>query len=299
MKALKVSEFPAERDEVTACWWPIQMEPIPASGERLTIGVVVASESGVLVQPTPGLDKLRFVFGEEAHVIEHSARITVSALEEHLRKRGGAKSIGDFVPPFASIHLGSARSASGDNLEGIVHQAIALSSSIAEISQRSIAGEERSRHLGSKALTESVRQIVVSQLPQLSDSFNVPLRGIASRRVPVLGFVSREIVSNFSPIGPTRVNQSIEKVRTGMWALDLHRTLNPDFSPGIYRMYLHRLRAEDKLLQTKQLKDINEACAEIAYEGSKKDITIDIQESLQGIAKDLLSRVKAYRPTLV
>jgi hypothetical protein len=299
MKSLRISDFPSERDETIARWWPIQMEPIPASGERFTIGVAVVGKDGAIrIQMTPGLEKLRYILGEEAHVIERAARITLSALEQHFLHHGGAESVGEFVPPFASVKLGEPRSASGGNLDGIVRQAIALSSSIAEIPRAEVHGIEGASS-ASKAITEAVREIVVKEYPQLADSFNVPLYGRASRKAPILGFVNRETVANFGVVGAARINQSLEKARNGMWALDLYRTLHPDLSPRIYRMYLQRPSVADITLPREKAKEIDEACAEVVYEGTQKDLTVDIYDSPEAIAKDLLTRVHPNQRSLM
>lgn len=45
MISIGVSKFPPQRNALFGKWRPIQFEPIPGSGEHLTLGVIAFAES--------------------------------------------------------------------------------------------------------------------------------------------------------------------------------------------------------------------------------------------------------------
>jgi hypothetical protein len=283
MKTLDVSDFPPGRDQTTARWWPIQFEPIPASGEFFTIGVAVVADKDSRVRTVPGLNKFRLLLGEDVRVIEEAARITLSSLQQHLHLHPQTSPI-DFKPPFASVRLGKERIASGASIDGIVQQAISLSSAIAEPPETSLE-IQKAATVQAPTLTESVRDIIVSRAPELSKSFEVPLFPSKSKKAPVLGFVSQQAIANFSLIGAARINAGLDRARTGMWALDLHRASYPEYRREVYRLYLQVPTQETS---KKKVDELDEACREIQYEGSKKQLAVVIKDSAQSIANDLL-----------
>ena len=71
--------FPSPRDELHTRWQAIQIEPIPASGERLTVGVAVVGYHGCQVKLAPGLERrLRCLYDDSADTIIDAATPTMT-----------------------------------------------------------------------------------------------------------------------------------------------------------------------------------------------------------------------------
>lgn len=117
---------PFDLPSFEAEWWPIQWEPIPGSGERLTVAVVTQAADGSravrqVIQP----GTLRTLFeGSAAQFLISKA---VASLDRQLKT--GAE-IRRLLMPFEGLEVGPPRDCRAADLEEVVEQAIALSASL-------------------------------------------------------------------------------------------------------------------------------------------------------------------------
>ena len=297
---LSPDEFPTGQNGLEARWRPIQIEPVPGSGERITVGVAVAGDGGYVVELAPGIDKLDCLYGREARAIIDAATLSVASLDQHLRDHG-PDAWNSFEAPFISVDFGEERVASGSSLEGIAHQAFTLSSSlmvsqrqqIAEIPSTAIAKlvEDHSPVATETKLTKSVREIVTRERPRLEEAFNVPLKTGHNRRAPVVHFLTHRTVANFNLMRPGRVPQSLRSIRNSLWTLLIHRDMDEFSSQADHRVYIQRPKENDPHWSEVQLSDVADACEEAHVEAGHQELEVRVVTSVEEIGADVLEAV--------
>lgn len=124
-------DFPPRNRQVEANWMPLYIEPMIGSGERLAIGVAVASQSEFLVVPVATLNRLRCVYGDDNDAIVFAAESAIDSITQSLTENG-IGGLNDWSAPFEGILTGSVRVGAGESLEAIARQGIMLCSSLVE-----------------------------------------------------------------------------------------------------------------------------------------------------------------------
>lgn len=286
---LKQTDFPTSRDALRATWRPIQIEPIPNSGERLTVGVVVMSASEYKIKSAPGLKLLQDVYGDRASAIVDAALLSLQNLEEFI-KRNGSGSIQEFNAPFTSVMIGEERDASGDDLQTIAGNALMLSSSLSQPKAVTEPAAAQVRQSGMGRLTGAVREIVVDKRPGLKDAFNVAIKTEISKRAPRVGFLGQRTVANFNTIRPDKVTNSLHQVRTSLWILLLHKDMDVFARQAAHVIYLQRPEQDDPRWTAEQITETHDACKEVEFEAAREDILVSSKVTPDSIASDLLKR---------
>jgi hypothetical protein len=288
--------FPSEGDQLHAKWRAIQIEPIPASAERLTVGVAVIGPKGYQVKIAPGLERLRCLYDDAAGPVIEAAMLTMMAIEHHLASTE-LPSLEGFQAPFLSVHIGPERAGAGNSLSHVANQALSLSSSLSVGSRDSevvpvpkvdlyVEVEKEAR---TDRLTSKVKAIVTGMRPGLNAAFNRPLRTAqVKRRAPVIGFVSARMVANFNSMLPGKIPASMAKVRNSLWALLLHRDLDALAAAAEHKVFVHRPRPSDWAQGARQLAEIDEACSEASFEASRQRLGVEFVHSADEIAQSIL-----------
>jgi hypothetical protein len=98
----------------TGHWWPIYLEPVPGSGERMTVAIIVVGDSGerVVHNPLPA-DTLR----------NGVAQLVNDAILELRRQLLECSDVDALVMPSAAIIRGTRRDGQAANLQGLAIQA--------------------------------------------------------------------------------------------------------------------------------------------------------------------------------
>lgn len=113
-------------------WRAIYFEPIPASGERITIGVAACGfDNEFTVQRTVSTRLLRCMYGTDLYEgVDSIVALALKAIKEQLEK--GIR-LEECRALFTGIYFGEVHTASTSEFRGVVKQGIQSSSSFAEL----------------------------------------------------------------------------------------------------------------------------------------------------------------------
>lgn len=125
-----ISSLPA-KPTYSGAWASVYLEPMIASGERLTVAVAaLADEGDVRVHPAIRPHILEAMFGAKAPAFSGLIETIVHDLEIYLKK---VKTFEGWVPPFSGVTVGRARRSASQDMAGLLRQAVAMTASLAAL----------------------------------------------------------------------------------------------------------------------------------------------------------------------
>lgn len=202
---------------MSARWAPVRIEPIPCSGELLTIAIAVQGENDVKVVSALPEDVIDAVFGVQGASLLGLARSTTDNLYQHLRS-GAA--LGDWRSPLDGVFLGGIEEGEGDDLRQIAEQALRASaclSAMTEAFQNKNPREERNTLLTrvARAMKKIDRDLV--------DFFKKDV-DVVIRNTPIsiaCDYFSSRLAINMSALAPgARLGQQFEAFNARLCRLD-------------------------------------------------------------------------------
>lgn len=208
-----LKEQAPETPERKASWRAVYLEPIPNSGERITVGVVFDENqklSSFSALNPPMLSKL---FGEHGKVLVKLGSELLSDFVSHGR-------LEDWTPIFSNAYVGPIRYAFGNDIYEMVREAFALSASFSVMSEyftQEMVGDEDP---GETHIVRTVRQGVLRSR-DWQKKFNVSFDDIVPNyRGPSnpTNFYGKNLVANFSRLsesGPA-LNRDITSTKSKM-----------------------------------------------------------------------------------
>jgi hypothetical protein len=297
MTDLSSLDFPSSRGSIRGRWYPVYIEPIAGSGERLTVGAVAMSDADCYVLDAPGLDRFFCLYDEAGDGVVLAAKVTLDALRSHL-ERNGPLGLKSFEPPFVSIELGEERAGTGNTLSEIALLGLRASSSLITAKKRLPALIQiaeptpySERVEGSETrIVRLVRESVTKARPGLIEAFNRPFRAVPGGRTTRIGFVGQNLVANFGMLRPRRLSESVKDIKTGLWDLSSHRDIETFLRRPSYEMLIHRPSKDDPDLEERHVIRLTEACTELEYEADKKEIRVQPMTSIQQMSERVLEK---------
>lgn len=194
---------------MTANWVPVRIEPIPGSGELLTVAVALQMEGQQRVISAIPPEVAHAVFGEQGT----SMLGIIGTVSNHLKNfllHGG--NLEDWKSPLSGVKAGELEVGQGNTMEEIIEQALrstaCLSAMTLAFQSRQEAGDEPKNILLTK-VRNSLRAIA----PQLDQFMNkdVPIT-IRNKPVKVhCDYYSQNLAINFAALAPgSRLGQQFE-----------------------------------------------------------------------------------------
>lgn len=210
-----------------AQWWPVQLETVPGSGERLTVAIVVRATNGPMAvrQAIPPAT-LQTIFGSAGKGICLMVGETVLELDRQIK---------DMVPadllelPFGNMALGSAHDCLARDLNEVFDIAMRLSTAFstsmfgANIKASDSASVEARKAFEEWA--EKVRlQVTAAQWQApFVQGFNVPVLLNSTRKLR-LGFIHNHYVAQFGVLRPGRsITADVKALKVKLFDLDTVR----------------------------------------------------------------------------
>jgi len=196
---------------------PVRIEPIPCSGEQLTIAIAVQGENDVKVISALPEEVIGTVFGSQGENLLGLARTATHSLYSHLRT--GA-SLDDWISPLVGVFLGDIEDGEGDDLRQIAEQALRASaclSAMTEAFQNKPAREERNTLLA--RVTRAMKKIDQDLAGFFKQDVDVIIRG-TRLSIPCDYFSSR-LAINMGAMAPgARLGQQFEAFNARLCRLD-------------------------------------------------------------------------------
>ena len=197
---------------------PIYLEPMVGSGERLCIAVVAATPEGFLVAPSPGLERLKCFYDEDAGFLLSLVQEVRFDLETAMGSdpfwrtwKVGTSLLKHWTPPFDGFHVGDAVWAMGKDASEIADAGLMMCSSLVE----KMKMNTRRQLLTRSRLVSEVKGHVLA-LHTWGDFFDVSFPFYGDLRYD---FVGRRLATHIGIIMPDELNESVDSTKAGI--LDL------------------------------------------------------------------------------
>ncbi|PHX41348.1 hypothetical protein AO354_46960 [Pseudomonas syringae pv. syringae] len=112
-------------------WASVYLEPMMASGERLTVAVAAIGVNGECrVSPAIRPHVIEAMFGAQAAGMAKMIGLICSSLQHHLQHRS---SFDGWISPMSGVSLGRVRETSSIDLVGLLRQAVSMTASLAAL----------------------------------------------------------------------------------------------------------------------------------------------------------------------
>lgn len=266
-----------------ARWWPLYLEPIPGSGEQLTIAVAAVGDDGdSQIRQVLPRSALAMLFGPHSTGIFAVVTQTLTDVQSQLEN--GVR-VPDIAMPFDGLDFGAEREAWADNINAVFDQAVRLTSSLGATA----FGETRSLDSEVERVfaewATKVRENVVAKRTAWNDRFEHNIR-VGGRRPTRINFIHDDYAANFGVIRPKKP-ADIRALKIKLFDLERLRRHQPlivkrvEVLVGIPKQNTPGLTGRDYSL----LKDSFDF---IYHEGIARDVPVHRFESAREVAKHLL-----------
>lgn len=112
-------------------WTSVYLEPMMASGERLTVAVAAIGKNGESrVSPAIRPHVIEAMFGVQAAGMAKMIGLICSSLQQHLQLRS---CFDGWISPMSGVSLGRVRETSSVDLVGLLRQAVSMTASLAAL----------------------------------------------------------------------------------------------------------------------------------------------------------------------
>lgn len=197
-------------DLIRADWFPIRLEPIQFSGERITIGVglITKDKETCKVVSTLPHDITKCLFGKRYASLMELAEHALKQVRNHVETK---KTIEGFEFDMHGIEIGDVTPIKEYSILNMVNTITRISSCLGAIEpQAEMASAAQPKW------EDSIKEIISHTRPQLGKNFNRPLM-LRNRKIATIGYVGNKFAANFHEIRRAssieyHIDKSIRKV---------------------------------------------------------------------------------------
>lgn len=215
---------PHELPTFEAQWWPVQLETVPGSGERLTVAILVRAANGqAAVRQAIAPATLNTIFGTAGKGMGLIVGETVLDIDRQIK---AMVSIEMMELPFGNLELGNVRDCLARDVNEVFDIAMRLSTAFSMSMFGAVINDnDRVNREARKAFeewAEKVRlQVVAAQWQeQFLQSFNVAI-SLSSTRKLRLGFMHNGYVAQFGVLRPGRsITADVRALKVKLFDLD-------------------------------------------------------------------------------
>lgn len=195
--------LPIELPTFEALWWPVMLETVSGSGERLTVAHVVRAASGQSqVRQAIPPSTVSTLFGSAGKGMSLVIGNTVAAFQKQL---DSGIPVDELQAPFGGVALGDPRDCLAHDLNEVFEVAArlggAFSASQFGRTERPSAETQRAFDEWAERVREQLLATMENQ--RFAASFNVPVSFIERKRARV-GFLFGDYAANFGVLRPGR-----------------------------------------------------------------------------------------------
>jgi hypothetical protein len=186
-----------------ATWWPVNLETVPGSGERIAIAVVARAASGQsqarqLITPAA----LSSMFGSAGAGMRVLVVQTTISIQRQLDK---GISVAELQMPFGGVELGSPRDCVAHDFNEVFEVAFRLGGAfgVSNFGSSEKPSEETRRAFDEWADKIRLELLSATTNVRLEGAFNVPVTLVTAKRGRI-GFLTEGYAANFGVLRPGR-----------------------------------------------------------------------------------------------
>lgn len=216
---------PTELPDYEATWWPVVVETIPGSAERIVTAVLAKGESGQsqvrqIIPPAT----LIAMFGSAGKGMQLLIGNTVISIQQQL---DAGIHIRDLEFPYGGIELGTPRDCVAHDFNEVFEVAVRLSSAFGISTFGTVEKVGRETQMAFDEWATEVRaQTLMTWEAPLNDAFNVKVKW-GSKKQTRIGFVYGGYVANFGVLRPGFSSGDTRALKLKLFDLETYRRTHP------------------------------------------------------------------------
>ncbi len=260
-------------------WMPVFLEPIPLSGERVTICIAAIGHDNIYkIVQTISTVQMKCLYGSSWQNINGIITWTLDSIRLHLHNTG---SLENWNPGTTGIYTGKINPSRSSNIEGIINQGIRMVASLASIIDSDDAEEPV---VVQETFYNAVRNALLDINSNYKDCINKKIM-LNDTRERYYGFASKNYIANYSAIAfGASLNTALVRI---MDLEDLvldnfynHENLDMIVAPPIG--FIDNALINDQVRQTQA-----DLMQQAKSEASKRNIRCEIIDTPQKVAEYL------------
>lgn len=269
----------------TGEWAPVYLEPMMASGERLTVAVAALGVNGsAMVKMALHPDKIDALYGEQASSFINIIETIVASLQYHLHTK---QSFEGWNPPFAGVLLGKPRNAMSSDLLGLLKQAVSMTASLSALDlgeESKIVKEEKNDRW-----PNLVRDEVIQRHPELSQYFRRNFKTSYNSKDCRVFFLSSKIAVNTGKLVPgASISYHFDVNKSRILDLLTVKENEGIFAPrSAHELVVYRPLSDEAPFTNAQMKSLDEYVNALMDAGDKHHIRVTAVHSPEEAANRL------------
>lgn len=277
-------------------WASIYLEPMMASGERLTVAVAAIGANGECrVSPAIRPHVIEAMFGVQATGVAKMIGLICSSLQQHLQHRS---SFDGWIPPMSGVSLGRIRDTSSVDLVGLLRQAVSMTASLAalDFSDSEIDSEELTDgiDIGSGSNLDPWPKLfesaVVSRDSRLSGYFNRTFEVSEKARPAKIFYLSERAAINTGKLIPgSALSGMFERNKARLLDLLVVRDRDDKLFPRAhFELVVFRPAFDDPTYSERQIDSLRRSIEALEEAGDKHELRVQAVQSPDEAADRLL-----------
>lgn len=262
-------------------WAAVYLEPMMASGERLTVAVAALGKNGECrVAPAIRPHVLEAMFGHQSAGFNKLIGLICTSLQRHLQNHS---SFDGWKTPMTGVTLGAVRHTSSNNLIGLLRQAVSMTASLAALDFSDI-GEDidyqdtPSIEEGSKAdpWPRLFENAVIERDRHLSGYFNKSFEVSDTARPAKIFYLSDRAAVNTGKLIPgASLSYLFERNKARLWDLLAVRDHdNKLFPRQHYELIVFRPSFDDPTYSERQINSLRKSIKALEETGDKHELRV-------------------------
>ena len=263
-------------------WRSIQIEPIPNSGERITIGAVIQGyDRALIVTKFISNGKLANIFGNTyAQRLSKALSITIDSAENFFSKNDINK---DWRAPVDGLFINRTKESLAENIEeGAIIAARNDAFFSINIDEKKQIEEKQTYTFNAQTWRKEVLGTIKSIRENLEEYFEKSISLSGSGLPFKFGFISTNYAAHFDAITQNKSHrqESLIRAQSKLWQLDRLRDSNQLFHQEKYELVLYRPETNDEYLI--------DFIEELKLEASRRNIHIYTSDNVVKTAKHII-----------
>lgn len=268
-------------------WRSLQVEPVPLSGERITMGVIVkGDDQALIVARLIPLPRLKKIYGPEMSArLFDALSLCINQAEQFYSRKVLA---GIWSPPLEGFYVGELKSSLAENIEDALLNASIQSSSLSlAMSLENLEEPARSARSAPEDWRMKIFDAVTDKRGELAEFFerSVTIRGCG---LPTkFDFISGNYAAQFDAVyGGKGIQQALIRAQSKLWQLDRLRDERQLFPVDVCELVL-RMPSPGNDNNDGIFTDFVD---ELKYEASRRDLSVFATDSVTSAAARVIER---------
>ena len=279
------NKFP-ELPKFEFAWRSLQIEPLPFSGEKITLGLLIkGGDKTLIAAKLVHKEKLKKMFGNEfGSGISDALSLCIHSAETYYCNKDLST---NWTPPLEGFQVGKIRSSVADNMEDAIFRAAMYCSSFtASVEVEKNNPRKKGEISAPESWRKNIHKAVTSVRADYANFFerSITIRGMG---VPITyGFLSADYAAQFDAVpDASRIQQGLVRAQSKLWQLDRLRDEGTLFKPRLCELLLNipSLTADQE-----QFLLFQDFVEELRYEAKKRDLNVFTSASASDAASHVI-----------